>query len=251
MSATPTSPTSARRSALGAARVITRTELRLIVRSKATLVSATAFPFLFAGFVMLQAEAARNAAVGMISMILAFFALFAIYLTATTTLVTRRQDLFLKRLRSGETSDGAILAGLLGAPLVLFVAQSAVVAVVLVFLDVPGPARPWWIVLAVVGLVASTLAASTATAAITPNPSAAQISTTPYMLVVLGSLIAAPLLDHAWFDLTPGGAVVTLVRSAYELDVAGSPWFAIAGLALWTWLGVDLTRRHFRWEPRH
>lgn len=235
----------------GRARVIARTELRLIARSKATLVSATAFPLMFAAFVIAQAETARNAAVGMICMVLAFFALFAVYLTATTTLVTRRQDLFLKRLRSGETSDGAILAGVLAAPLVLFLAQVAVVAGVLVALDIPAPSRPWWVLAAVVGLLASTLTAATATAALTPNASAAQISTMPYITVVLGSLVAGPLVESPYLDLTPGGAVVTLVRAAYDLELAGSPWFAIAGLALWTWVGVDLTRRNFRWEPRH
>jgi len=250
MSTTTTRPTT-RSSGLRHAKVIARTELRLIARSKAVLASATAFPLLFAAFVLAQADTARNAAVGMICLIIAFFALFAIYLTATTTLVTRRQDLFLKRLRSGEASDGAILAGLLAAPLVLFVAQTAVVAVVLVALDVPAPPAPWWLAVAVVGIVASCLTAATGTAAITPNASAAQISTMPYMTVVLGSLIAAPMLDEAYLDLTPGGAVVTLVRAAYDLELAGSPAFAIAGLALWTWLGIDLTRRRFQWEPRH
>ena len=249
--ATRTVPANGARQGVRHALVIARTELRLIVRSRAVLASATAFPLLFAAFLLAQADAARTAAVGMISMILAFFALFAIYITATTTLVTRRQDLFLKRLRSGEAGDVAILSGLLVAPLVLFVAQVAVVGIALVFLDVPAPAHAAWLVPAVVGLVASTLTVATATAAVTPNASAAQISTMPYLTVVLGSLVAGPMLEHALLDLTPGGALVTLVRSAYDLETAGTPWLAIGGLVLWTWLGLEVTRRRFRWEPRH
>lgn len=231
--------------------VITRTELRLIVRSKAVLASATAFPLLFAAFVLAQADAARDAAVGMIAMILVFFAIFTIYITATTTLVTRRQDLFLKRLRSGEPTDTAIFSGLLLAPILLFVAQVTIVVAALVALQIAAPSRAWWLIPAVVGLVASCLTIATASAAFTPNASAAQISTMPYTMVVLGTLVASPLVESRYLDLTPGGAVVTLVRAAYDLEIAGSPWLAIAGLALWTWLGVHLTRRHFHWEPRH
>lgn len=233
------------------ARVIARTELRLIVRSKAVLASATAFPLLFAAFVLAQAESARNAAVGMIAMVLVFFAIFTVYITATTTLVTRRQDLFLKRLRSGEPTDAAVFSGLLLAPILLFVAQVLIVVAALVALQIAAPSRAWWLVPAVVGLVASCLTVATATAALTPNPSAAQISTMPYTTLVIGSLVAGPLLDSPYLDLTPGGAVVTLVRAAYDLEVSGHPWMAIAGLALWTYVGVELTRRYFRWEPRH
>jgi len=233
------------------AAVIARTELRLIARSKTVLVSATAFPLLFAAFVLVQADAARDAAVGIVTMILAFFALFTLYLTATTTLVTRRQDLFLKRLRSGEVGDLAILGGLLVAPLVLFVAQVAVVAVALLFLDLAAPEQALWLVPAVIGIVTSSLTAAVGTAAVTPNPSAAQISTMPFMVLVLGSLVASPLLESAWLDATPGGAVVTLVREAWGLPIAGSPWAAVASLAVWTWLGVELARRRFTWEPRH
>lgn len=238
-------------SILRQARVIARTELRLIARSKAVLVSATALPLVFAAFVLAQADTARSAAVAMIAMIAAFFALFTIYLTATTTLVTRRQDLFLKRLRSCEASDAAILLGLLTPTVLLFVVQVAIVGAVLAALGIPAPSAWWWLIAAIVGLVAACLAGAVGTAALTPNASAAQISTMPFITVVLGTLIAAPLADLQALDLTPGGAVVTLVRAAYDLDVAGSPWSALAGLALWTWLGADVARRRFRWEPRH
>src|SRR5699024_9487868 len=165
------------------------------------------FPLLFAAFVLAQAESARNAAVGMIAMVLVFFAIFTVYITATTTLVTRRQDLFLKRLRSGEPTDAAIFSGLLLAPILLFVAQVLIVVAALVALQIAAPSRAWWLVPAVVGLVASCLTVATATAALTPNPSAAQISTMPYTTLVIGSLVAGPPLDSPYLDLTPGGAV--------------------------------------------
>lgn len=252
MTATAVSPNTISR-----IRAIAGAEFRLISRSKAVLFSATALPLMFAVFLFVQREAAVEASgsdaatVGMVAMVVMFFALFTVYITATTTLVTRRQDLFLKRLRSGETADLAILAGLLVPPILLSLAQTTIVFVAMIVLGNGVPSSWWWLVLAIVGLLAASLTAATATAALTPNASAAQISSMPYAALALGTLIAAPLTESRWLDLTPGGALVTLVRAAYEVDVYGNVWVAVVGLALWTYLGHDLTKRLFRWEPRH
>lgn len=243
---TRTSPTP-----MGRTRAIAMAEFRLIFRAKAVLFSATILPLVFAAFLVANRESTQNASVAMVAMVVLFFALFTIYITATTTLVTRRQDLFLKRLRSGESSDRSILAGLLVPSVLLCVGQTAVVLAVMAAIGVPLPAAPWWVAVALVGMVASSIAAATATAAITPNASAAQISSMPYLLIAMGSLVAAPLMESRWLDLTPGGAVVTLIRAAYEMPSYGSVLVATAGLAMWTYFGIDLTKRLFRWEPRH
>lgn len=238
------------RSTLSDALVIARTELTLITRSKAVLISATAVPLVFAASVLARRDETVAASVGMVVMVLSFFALFSIYLTTTTTIVTRRQDLFLKRLRSGETSDAAILIGLSLPPVLLFVVQSAIVLAVMSAIGVRWPDSWWWVAVMIVGLVVSSVAAAIGTAAITPNASAAQISTMPYLLVFIATLVLSPIVDNRFMDLTPGGAAVTLVREAYGADTAGTVAGAIAGFALWTALGWELARRQFRWEPR-
>jgi len=229
---------------------IARTELRLIARSKAVLVSATVVPLVFAAFVLARREETLQASVGMVTMVLAFFAVFTIYLTVTTTFVTRRQDLFLKRLRSGEASDAAILIGLAVPPVLLFVVQTAVVLAVMLAIGVAWPAHWWWVAVAIVGLVVSSVACAVGTTAVTPDASAAQISTMPYVIVVIATLIMAAIVENRFFDLTPGGALVTLVNEAYGATGAGSPLTAVLGLGLWTALGVELAKRRFRWEPR-
>lgn len=253
MSTTTTaSPTSISR-----VRAIAGSEFRLIARSKAVLFSATALPLMFAVFLFVQRDAAVEASgdsvasVGMVSMVVMFFVMFTVYITATTTLVTRRQDLFLKRLRSGESPDLVILAGLLLPPVALCLLQTAVVMVVMIALGNGIPGHWWWIVLALLGLLAASVTAATATAALTPNASASQISSMPFVALALGTLIASPITENPWLDLTPGGALVTLVRAAYDIDVYGNVGVAVAGLVLWTYLGYDLTKRLFRWEPRH
>ena len=56
---------------------------------------------------------------------------FGLYTTAVTTLASRRQDLFLKRLRSTAASDRSILAGLVLPVAVIALIQ--VVAILAVF----------------------------------------------------------------------------------------------------------------------
>lgn len=237
-------------SAIKQAVTIAMIEFKLITRSKAVLFSATAIPLLFAGFLIMQREATREAGVALFGMSIVFFAMFTVYITVTTTLVTRRQDLFLKRLRSGEASDASILVGVFTTPVVLCVAQALVVFAAMLAIGVLMPAAWWWILVAFVGLIIASVTVAAGTAGLTPNPSAAQISTLPFTFVALGSLIASPLVDHQLMDLTPGGAIVTLSRLAYELPVAGSAMMSIAGLLLWTGLGWELAKRTMRWEPR-
>lgn len=237
-------------SAVKQASTIAKIEFKLITRSKAVLFSATAIPLLFAGFLILQREATREAGVALFSMSIVFFAMFTVYITATTTLVTRRQDLFLKRLRSGEASDTSILVGIFTTPVILCVGQALVVFVAMLAIGVVMPAAWWWIIVAFLGLVIVSITVAAGTAGLTPNPSAAQISTLPFTFVALGSLIASPMVDHRLMDLTPGGAIVTLCRLGYELHVPGSAGLAVAGLVLWSALGWELAKRTMRWEPR-
>lgn len=233
-----------------AARIVAGIELKLIMRSKAVLLSATAVPLIFAAFFVFQADETKAAGVGITAMLLVFFALFSVYITATTTFVTRRQDLFLKRLRSGEASDASIIAGVAIPPVLLFVAQIVVVLAAMYAVGVEFPAQWWWILVAIVGVVASSVSMAVATAALTPNASAAQISTMPYAIILLGTLIAGPIVGSRFFDLTPGGAVVTLVRLAHGMETDGSALSAVAGLALWVAIGWEIAKRRFRWEPR-
>lgn len=230
--------------------VIARNEWRLITRNKTVLLSATLMPLAVAAVIAVQGVDQPNAGVGMMAMIVGLFTVLSIYLTVTITAVSRRQDLYLKRLRSGECSDVAIFGGLVVPPAALCLAQLVVVFAILFAMGLELPSQPWWMVLAIVGAIAMNLAAAVGTAAITPNPTAAQMSTVPFFFLVIGTLIASPFVDNRFMDLTPGGALVTLARLTYEMPTPGSALTATAGLVLWTALGVEIAKRYFRWEPR-
>jgi ABC-2 type transport system permease protein len=229
---------------------IAETELRLLVRNRAVLFSASLFPLAMAAYLLTLREDTRNAGIALFSMNLAFFTTFSIYATVTTTLVARREDLYLKRLRSGESSDVAIIVGLVAPLVALCVAQLALVLAAMLALGVRMPGNPLPLLLAAVGLIAVTSTVGVLTAVLTPTSSASQISSVPFLLLVVGSLALAPQADSPLMDLTPGGAVVTLVRSAYGASVEGSVLTATLGLAVWAYAGFELARRRFVWEPR-
>lgn len=233
------------------AATITWAELTLLRRSKAVLFSAVLLPLVMSFYVFTQRQEAAGEGVAMIGTMALFFALFTVYTTVTTTIVSRRQDLFLKRLRSGESTDSAILLGLSLPGVLLFVVQLALVLAAVFAAGTQAPSSPLPVVAALVGLLVVSVLAAMATAAVTPNASAAQISTLPFVLVVLGAFIGSAVAPSAWWDLTPGGAVVTLLRVGYDLPVEGSGWSALAGLFVWAVLASDLMRRRFTWEPRH
>ena len=200
--------------------------------------------------------------------LVAFALLFAVYYNLVTTLVGRRDQLVLKRLRTGETTDGEILAGTAAPAIAVAWAQIAVagLAAVAVF----GLAPPADAVLALVALAAGSavfvlLAAVSST--LTRSVEMAQITTLPVLIIPLafcGLLFRLALLPEPlrWaaeaLPLTP---VVELMRLALTGTAAGGHHLGLAAsfgaavipvLVLTAWIAAAgwAARRWFRWEPR-
>lgn len=194
--------------------------------------------------------------------------LAAVYYNLVTTLVARREDLVLKRLRAGEAGDLEILAGTAAPAVAVAWAQIAVTAVATAALfDLAAPVNPL-LVLAAVGLgtVVFVLLAALSTA-VTPSVELAQLTAMPVLLVPLalcGLFVPIGELAAPWesaarvLPLTP---VVDLMRLGLTgtttdgrvVDFAGS--FGVAAvpiLVLVVWVGAAgyAARRWFRWEPR-
>ena len=107
---------------------------------------------------------------------------FGLYTTAVTTLASRRQNLFLKRLRSTAAGDAGILAGLLLPATVLALVQVA--AILAVLAAVTGrPAQVPLLAVAVLATTAMMLGLALATAGLTNSPEHAQVTTLPVSLV--------------------------------------------------------------------
>ncbi|MEU4804744.1 ABC transporter permease [Actinosynnema sp. NPDC023587] len=173
---------------------------------------------------------------------------FTAYVTITTSLTSRRQDLYLKRLRTGTASDAVVLTGVVLPPVLLALVQVVLLLGVSLVAGAPFPDRPELLVLAVVGGVVMSAAAGVATSGVTSTAELAQITTGPFFLVLFaGGLWAATSSDVRGLVL-PGGGVADLVRVAW--GGAGRPELAALSLLGWTLVGCALAVRFFRWDAR-
>ncbi|GAA1179479.1 ABC transporter permease [Streptomyces hebeiensis] len=257
--ATPrTSTPSGRLAALG------RAEFTLLLRNKTALFSALFVPVVTiagskvsldridlgkSGLSMVEA-----ALIGGLGTVL----IMAVYSNLAAAYTARREDLVLKRLRTGEATDAEILTGTaLPAATVTLVQCALLVAASSLFLDVSAPRRPE---LLIAGLLIGTVllaALAAATSAVTRTVESAQITIMPLFLIsVLGSGLFVPLdvlpeKVASVCELLPLSGVMTLIRAGW---VGGIEAYDVLGAALtalaWTVLGVFAVRRWFRWEPR-
>lgn len=235
--------------------VIATTELRLIMRNKVTAVSATVLPLAFAVLFLLTGLSKGEGASAVAVVQLMALQLITVYATGTTTLAARRQQLYLKRLRSSPASVASIVAGLM-APLVgiAFVQAIVMVSVTGLYLG-ELPARPWMLVVAM--LVGGVMCAALAflTAAFTKTPEAAQLTTTPaFVALIVGAVAVAstPPALVSWFWLSvPGGALAQLARTAWGGNDLVQTALPALGLSLLpAAAAVAIAIRVFRWEPR-
>ncbi len=184
--------------------------------------------------------------------------IIVVYFNLVAAYVSRREELVLKRLRTGEVSDREILAGTALPPVTLAVVQCAIlVAAAVAFLDVRAPQRPELLVGgAAVGLVLLTALAAV-TAGVTRTVESAQITTMPLFLVsAFGSGLFLPLEVFperiaAVCELLPFTGVMTVIRAGW-LGIGDGGELLRAGVAalVWTAVSVFAVQRWFRWEPR-
>ncbi len=173
--------------------------------------------------------------------------------------VVRREELVLKRLRTGELRDAEILAGsALPAVLTGLVQCLLLITGCTVLLDLSAPSAPHLAVLGLLlGLVISAALAAF-TASWTRTGESAQVTPMPLLIVsMLGSGMFVPLelfpdrLASVCELLLPLTPVVSLVRGGWTGDLTAGESLGAATIALaWTVLAVFAVRRRFRWEPR-
>ncbi|GGX15513.1 ABC transporter permease [Streptomyces lomondensis] len=250
--------------ALSRMTALARAELTLLGRTRGALVAALFLPLVMpvsvrsAAEEMDLAEAGLNAGTLVLPAAIGFSLLFAVYSVLVGAFVVRREELVLKRLRTGELRDVEILAGsALPAVLTGLVQCLLLAAACSVLLDLSAPSAPQLAVLGLlVGLVMCTALAA-ATASFTRTGESAQVTPMPLMLVsMMGSGLFVPLellpdKVAAICELLPLTPVVTLVRGGWTGDLSASESLgALVTAVAWILLGVFAVRRWFRWEPR-
>lgn len=250
---------------------LTRVELRLLVRNRMALFMAVAMP-IGTALLFLSLDVADQAGVdagaSVILMVTSFAILFVVYYNLVATYAARREELVLKRLRTGELTDAEIIGGAATASTIVALAQIVVIGIATPLLfEMPMPVNP---VLVIAGVLLGVLAwvpLAAASSVFTRNAEMAQLTTLPALLVCLffsGLMVPLDVLPDPLagvaelFPLTP---VVDLVRMGLggvasdgtTVDLGSSFGAALAPLGVlvaWTVIGAMLVRRYFRWEPR-
>ena len=235
---------------------IASSELIQIFRNRLVLVTSLIMPVVVSAFFLYQHEGfAALGSLGYIAAIVMFtVGAFGLYTTTVTTLASRRQNLFLKRLRSTAAGDAGILAGLILPATVIALIQVTVILTVLGVVT-GRPANVALLAVAVPATVAMLLGLALATAGLTNSPEHAQVTTLP---VSLGVIAVASWVGISGTEeltllkrLLPGGAATELVGNAWNGGVAVTDSLLLLAPTLsWVVVAVVLATRLFRWEPR-
>lgn len=245
-------------------------ELSLLRRNRMQLGTAIVLPLALPFFFLPLAQngASGAALAGVLGTGFVVVLLFVVYYNLLSAYVARRQDLVLKRLRTGEASDATVLAATATPALLLAAVMiTLTTALSIPLLDLPLPENPLVLALGL-GLGAVMLVPlALVTANITRTVESAQVTSLPAMAVLMigaGGILPLDLLPE-WaarlITFMPSAPITALVRLGWlgiDADgaaVAGADaWLLTAGqtgiLLAWTLVGALIVREHFRWEPR-
>ena len=234
---------------------IAQSELIQIFRNRLVLVTMLVVPAASSAFYMYLHDRVPGLDLGAVAAVLTFLVVvMGLYSTAVTTLASRRQNLFLKRLRSTAMDDSGILFGLLLPVTAITIVQVAVILTVLSAVADP-PAELPLLAAAVLATVIMMLGLALATAGVTNSPEHAQVTTLP---ILVGVLAVSGWVGFTGTEeltlvkrLLPGGSAAELVVNAWNGGVPLSDsLFLLAPTLAWVVVAVALALRIFRWEPR-
>ena len=237
----------------------------LLRRNTLALSFATVMPLLPLLLLLGGERGDPNIGVAAVITTLTMAMLFPVFYNVLSQFVTRRDELVLKRLRTGEARDLELLVALAlpGAAITLVLGLAAIPLAMAA--GQMAPINPIAYLAGIAVAIIMYAAFAFWTAAWTRNAEAAQLTSAPVILLaVAGQLsVSFPASVQRWTDLTPGAALTDVVRVAWfgfeeggsesVLDFAGS-WSQVASpvlvLIAWALLAIGLARRSLRWEPR-
>ncbi|WEP00292.1 ABC transporter permease [Streptomyces sp. FXJ1.172] len=245
-------------------RALAQAELALLGRNRGVVLTALLVP-LTLPFSMRSAAGGldlkqRGLSLGAVMMTAAigFSFLFAVYTSLVNAYVARREELVLKRLRTGELSDAEILTGTALPAVALGLAQALVVcAGCAVLLHTGMPKAPYLTLLGLVAGYVTSAALAALTASFTKTVESGQVTALPLMLVSMlgsGMMIPTEVMPGrlaSVCELLPLSPAIRLVRGGWTGQLSAYEALGATATALaWTYLAVFAVRRWFRWEPR-
>lgn len=242
-----------------------RAELTLLGRSKLMIYSGVFAPLLitygmkaYFGEKLAPQEAGLSIGALLLPACLGMALLMAVYNNLVGVYVARREDLVLKRLRTGELTDWEILVGAALPAVLIMLAQSVLYVVGgSLALRVEMPEDPQLVVAGVVLGVVVMVGLAALTAGITKSAEAAQLTPTPlFMLSLVGSGLFFPLSTlpdrvAQLLELLPLSAAIELMQAGWAggADPGETAKLLVIGL-VWAGIAVFAGQRWFRWEPR-
>lgn len=233
-------------------------ELRLLLRRRITAFSVVVVPLGLAALTLFGDHPADPAVWGqLLSTNFLLLTMLSAYLVSLTVFTARRQSRVLKRLRTSELADGAIIGGVLAPVVVVGLAQTVAYLVFCVATGAPAPTAPVPLVAGVVLGVAVATAAGVATACFTRTVEATQLTGTPLLLAAVAGIFLTA-------SETPAVAALGLAMPlAGPTDLVARGWSAgvsvgdlpvvpldLASAVLWLTVAGVVFHRTFRWEPR-
>jgi ABC-2 type transport system permease protein len=241
----------------------------LLWRNRLALLNALAVPVALAYLLKAAGtvDAGRSHGAGAILLpgLMALALLFAVYYNLVAALVARREQLVLKRLRAGESTDAEILAGTAVPAIAIAWAQIAVAAVTVSGMVLP--ANAVLVLIALAGGTAVFVLLAAVSATVTKTVEMAQVTTLPVLVISLASsgllfplsVLREPLRSAA--QALPLTSAVHLMRlgltgtaaDGHHLGLGatfGAASVPVLVLAAWIAAGAWAVRRWFRWEPR-
>lgn len=245
-------------------RALGRAELALLGRNRGAVTTALLVPLVLPFSVrpaidrMDVEKQGLSAGTVLLTASIGFSFLFAVYTTLVGAYVARREELVLKRLRTGELSDAEILTGTALPAVGVGLAQALLLSAgCAVLLHTGAPRAAYLIVPGVLAGLVVSAALAALTASFTRTAESAQVTALPLVFVsMLGSGMAVPteLMPDKLArvcELLPLSPAIRLVRGGWSGQLSGHEILAALVTALaWTVLSVLAVRRWFRWEAR-
>ncbi|MGW0737248.1 ABC transporter permease [Streptomyces sp. NPDC002851] len=253
----------ARTTPMGRMTALARAELTLLARNKGVLFTALIVPLVLPFSVYSTAKdsfADSGFSVGelLLPAAIGFSLLFAVYSAVTNVFVVRREELVLKRLRTGELRDPEVLAGAALPSVLIGLLQCVVVSVAFALLfDLGAPKAVYLTVLGVILGLLLAAAFGAVTASVSRTAESAQVMSLPLVIVsMIGSGMTVPLSVFpdrlaSICELLPFSPAITLVRGGLTGELSAYETLgALATGVAWVVIAVFAVRRWFRWEPR-
>ncbi|WP_238145274.1 ABC transporter permease [Antricoccus suffuscus] len=258
------------RSSLTRTMALAKAETLLLMRNRTAVANSIALPLLMVGalFAVGAFKSATSTATAAVSALAVMALCFVTYYNLVTTYVARREDLVLKRLRTGQVGDVGILTAVAAPSIVVTLVQVLVGTAALLAigqdLSMSNPLLP------LIGLLLGTVAfvvLAAASTTFTKTAETAQITTMPMIMISMalsGMFFPLSVLPDVLAEiarLLPASAVVELFnlgvagvdRSGNVIGVGAGMTQAlvpVAVLVAWTIIGVVTCSARFRWEPR-